>query len=93
LRDRRERFATAEHYASTHADTRQAQYASRYNLRSCEKQFDVGVQVLVLSPDSTASKVFSRWRGPGVIVVKNSPHSYIVELDDSGIHVHANQLR
>lgn len=37
--------------------------------------------------------MFSRWRGPGVIVVKNSSHSYIVELDDSRIHVHANKLR
>jgi len=57
LRDLRDRFATAEHYASTHADTRQAQYAARYNLRSREKQFDVGEQVLLLTPDSTASSV------------------------------------
>jgi len=93
LRDLRDRFATAEHYASTHADTQQAQYAARYNLRSCEKQCDVGEQLLVLTPDSTANKVFSRCRGPGVIVFKNSPHSFIVELDDSRIHVHVNKLR
>jgi len=69
LHDLRQRFATAENYV-THADVKQAQYASRYNLRSRDKQSDVGEQVLVLTPDSTASKVFSRWRGPGVVVVK-----------------------
>ena len=66
---------------------------SRYNLRSRDKQFDVGKQVLVLTPDSTASKVFSRWRGPAVVDVKKSPYSYIVELDNTRIHVHANKLR
>jgi len=93
LKDLRQRFATAEEFASSHADTKQAQYANRYNLRSREKQFDVNEQVLVLTPDSTASKTFSKWRGPAIVISKNSPHSYIVELDNTRMHVHANKLR
>ena len=93
LQDLRKRFATAEESASSHADAKQTQYATRYNLCSRKKHFEVGEQVLVLTPDSTASKVFSRWRGPAIVVVKNSPHSYTVELDNTPIHVHANKLR
>jgi len=93
LKDLRERFAIAEQYASEHADVKQTQYAHHYNLRSREKQFDINEQVLVLTPDSTASKTFSKWRGPGIIVSKKSPHSYLVEIDNTRIHVHANKLR
>ena len=93
LKDLRQRFATSEEFASSHADVKQTQYANRYNLRSREKQFDINEQVLVLTPDSTASKTFSKRRGPGIIIAKNSPHSYIVEIDNRRIHVHANKLR
>ena len=54
----------------------------------------VGEHVLVLQKDSTASKVFSRWIGPAVIVEIQSPHSYVVEFDDSSRRIiHANHLR
>jgi len=49
LKDLRQRFATAEQYASEHADIKQTQYAHRYNLRSRKKQFDINEQVLVLT--------------------------------------------
>ena len=93
LRELRERFKSAEQYASSHADKKQAHYATRYNLRSQDKVFTVGEQVLILVPDSTASKTFSRWQGPATVVVKKSPHSYIVELNGAKHHVHANKLR
>ena len=43
-------------------------------------------------PDSAASKTFSRWKGPAVIVEK-SPYSYIVEINGARQHMHANHLR
>ena len=43
--------------------------------------FTVGEQVLILSPDSTASKVYSRWKGPATIVEVKSPYSYLVEYN------------
>ena len=93
LRELRDRLSSAEQYASAHADKRQAQYTTRYNLRSQDKTFNIGEQVLLLVPDSTASKTFSRWQGPVTVTVKKSPYSYIVELNGSKHHVHANKLR
>jgi hypothetical protein len=49
--------------------------------------------VLILMPDSTASKTFSRWKGPAIIVEKRSPYSYLVELNGARHHIHANHLR
>jgi hypothetical protein len=48
---------------------------------------------LVLQRDNTASKVFSRWRGPAEIGQVKSPYSYIVALGDARYHMHANNLR
>jgi hypothetical protein len=62
-------------------------------MRSRDKQFSVGDQVLSLMPDSTASKTFSRWKGPAIIVEKRSPYSYLVELNGARHHIHANHLR
>jgi len=49
--------------------------------------------VLILNPDSTASKVLSRWKGPATAVEVKSPYSYIVEYNGGRQHVHANKLR
>jgi len=53
----------------------------------------VGQQVLVLIPDTTASKLFSKWRGPATVVAVRSPYSYEVNLDGNVRHYHANHLR
>ena len=53
----------------------------------------MGEQVLILSPDSTANKVYSCWKGPATIVEVRLPYSYLVELDGTRSHVHANKLR
>jgi len=42
LRELRERFKSADQYASSHADEKQTQYATRYNLCSQDKVFNVG---------------------------------------------------
>jgi len=93
LHELRERFKSAEQYACSHAAKKQAQYATHYNLRSQNKVFSVGKQVLILVPDTTANKTFSRWQGPATMIVKKSPYSYIVELNGTKHHLHANKLR
>ena len=60
LQKLRERLGDAERYTSEHADKRQTQHTTRYNLRSEDKTFNVGEQVLILVPDSTLSKTFRR---------------------------------
>ena len=93
LSDLRQRFQSVDEFASEHTKKKQIHYATHYNLRSRDKSFDVGEQVLILAPDSTASKTFSRWKGPAVIAVKKSPYSYLVDLDGIRMHIHANKLR
>ena len=93
LEELKENLRIANSYAESHTQREQQRHISRYNLRSREKSFALGEKVLILIPDSTSSKVFSRWRGPGTIVEVNSPHSYIVELDGTRRHLHADKLR
>ena len=53
----------------------------------------VTISVLILAPDSTSSKLFSRWQGPAKVVKIVSPYSYLVEIDGSVKQLHANRLR
>jgi hypothetical protein len=82
----------ASDYASEHATREQDLYTHAYNLRSRDKSFQVGERVIYLMP-SSAHKLTRTWLGPGVIVQKNSPYSYIVELDGKQQWCHANNLR
>ena len=93
LKELRNKLETAQSFVNSHTTQAQQRYARYYNLRSKDKHFSVGEQVIILMPDSTASKTFSRWRGPAVIVEKRSPYSYIVEINGARQHIHANHLR
>ena len=93
MKDLRERLETLRSYAEAHATKAQERFVERYNRRSCNKSFLVGEHLLILQKDSTASKVFSRWIGPAVVVEIQSPHSYVVEFDDSSRRIiHANHV-
>jgi len=52
-----------------------------------------GDKCLILYPDSTTSKVFSRWKGPAAIIEVLSRNSYWVELDQKRYKMRANNLR
>jgi len=79
-------------YATEHGKRQQQRYVSRYNLRSREKQFHVGNQVLILISDSTASKVFSRWQGQATAREIRPRNSYLVELNGVCQHLHTDKL-
>jgi len=83
----------AQDYATTHTEKAQQRYISRYNMRAREKSFEIGQKVLVLIPDSTSSKTFSRWVGPAVIKDRLSNHTYLVEINGSRKHLHADKIR
>lgn len=93
LEDLHVKLKIAEEYAKSQTDKNQARYTSRYNLRSLDKHFSVGEKVLILHKDSTASRTFSRWKGPGTIIEIRSPYSYLVEIDGARRVYHANHLR
>ena len=93
LQELHENLKIAEKYADVNTQHAQQQYAARYNKRAKEKQFSLNDKVLILQPDNTKSRVFSKWKGPAVIVEVKSPHSYVVDLDGVKYRMHANQLR
>jgi len=93
LADLKADLESAQSYAQCHPEKAHNAYVERYNRRSCDKSFQVGESVLILAPDSTISKVFSRWQGPAQVVEVLSPYSYLVELDGKQYRLHANKLR
>ncbi|GFT61512.1 hypothetical protein TNCV_4271961 [Trichonephila clavipes] len=93
LEDLIEKLRKAHEIAAETAEATQNNYASYYNLRSREKQFKVGDEVLVLLPSST-HKLMKTWIGPATIIEITRPYSAKVELDDGGIReLHFNKLR
>ena len=83
----------ARAYADYYSDIEQKRYATHYNLRSTDRQYQLGDKVAVLSPDAAGAKLYNRWQGPGTVVEVKSPYSYIVDLDGKRRHVHANKMK
>ena len=93
LMELRDNLDKAHTYASQHAENTQLRYVHRYNLRSCGKSFVPGEKVLILRKNTTSSKTFSSWIGPGEIIEVRSPSSYLVEVDGARRVYHVNDLR
>ena len=93
LEELKENLRVANEFAREHCDKAQKRYVHNYNLRSTDRQFTVGQQVIVFMNDNKGPSILSRWLGPGTIVERKSPHSYIVELDGQRRHLHADRLR
>jgi len=68
LNDLRQKLEIAQDYAQSHSDRERHRYVTRYNLQSADKHFTVGEQVLIFHKDSTASRVFSHWKGPPLLL-------------------------
>ena len=83
----------ARAYADYYSDIEQKRYATHYNLRSTDRQYQLGDKVAVLSPDAGGAKLYNRWQGPGTVVEVKSPYSYIVDLNGKSRHVHANKMK
>ena len=93
MQELRDRLAAAKQYADNHLQHEQSRWVNRYNLRSRDKQFVEGESVMILTPDSTSSRLWSRWRAPAKIISKQSDYSYLVEYNGSRLVMHANKLR
>ena len=93
LRQLHGKLQVAKTYATSHTEREQKRNVSHYNLRSQDKHFECGERVLILTPDSSSSRLFSKWTGPATVVEVRSPYSYTVELDGVRKHFHANKLR
>lgn len=93
LEELKHNLEVANDYAKEHCDKAQDRYVSQYNLRSTERKFALGDQVIILIPNTGGRHILSRWQGPATIVEIKSPHSYIVEFEGKKRHLHVDKLR
>jgi len=93
LQELKANLQAASDYANEHCKQTQRRYAHNYNLRSTDRKYDVGQQVIVLLPDGQSRHILSRWQGPATVVERKSPYSYVVELNGQKRHLHADRLR
>ncbi|GFR01782.1 retrovirus-related Pol polyprotein from transposon opus, partial [Trichonephila clavata] len=83
----------AHEIASENSAKNQERMTSHYNLRSREKSFSVGDEVLILMPSST-HKLLNTWIGPAKVVKLSRPHSFLVRMEDGNTReLHVNKLR
>ncbi|GFQ69226.1 transposon Ty3-I Gag-Pol polyprotein [Trichonephila clavata] len=93
LRGLTEKLKQVHNLARGNSEKAQAEYASRYNIRSREKRLAVGDQVLVLIP-SSSHKLLKKWMGPASIIELPRPHTARVKMDNgSEKELHFNKLR
>jgi len=63
-----------------------------YNLRSKDKHFEVGEKVLILTPDSTASRAFNKWTALLLLWKFCPPYIYVVDVAGIMRHFDTNKL-
>ena len=68
----KENLEISRAYVDEHTRNAPRKNVHYHNLRSRVKKFVVGDKCLILQPDSTSSRVFSKWRGPAEIVAIKS---------------------
>ncbi|GFW79903.1 retrovirus-related Pol polyprotein from transposon opus [Trichonephila clavipes] len=83
----------AHKLARENSEKVQAEYASRYSIRSRVKRLTVGDQVLILIP-SSSRKLLKKWMGPASIIEQPRLHTARVKMEDgSETELHFNKLR
>jgi len=93
LEELKSNLQVASDFADEHCHKAQEKYTHNYNLRSTDRKFDVGQQVIVLLPDGQSRHILSRWQGPATVIERKSPYSYVIELDGHKQHLHADRLK
>jgi hypothetical protein len=92
LHELREKLAAVNTYANEQLAREQKRWVGRYNLRSRDKKFTEDETVMILQPDSTTSRLWSRWRALASTVSELGDYS-LVEYNGARPIVHANKLR
>ncbi|XP_050704489.1 uncharacterized protein LOC126989931 [Eriocheir sinensis] len=88
----REKLTECAQLAAREADVSTAKYKSYFDLRSQDRQFKPGDEVLVLLPDST-KKFLVSWRGPFKVLERRNKVDYLVDDPRGPKLYHANLLK
>ncbi|GFR17493.1 retrovirus-related Pol polyprotein from transposon opus [Trichonephila clavata] len=93
LKQLQKKLQDAHEIASENSTKNQERMTSHYNLRSREKSFSVGDEVLIRMPSSTY-KLLNTWIGPAKVIKLTRPHSCLVQMEDGNTReLHVNKLR
>ncbi|XP_050709220.1 protein NYNRIN-like [Eriocheir sinensis] len=88
----REKLTECAQLAAREADVSTAKYKSYFDLRSQDRRFKPGDEVLVLLPDST-KKFLVSWRGPFKVLERRNKVDYLVDDPRGPKLYHANLLK
>ncbi|GFQ89707.1 retrovirus-related Pol polyprotein from transposon opus [Trichonephila clavata] len=92
LKQSQKKLQDAHKIASENSAKNLERMTSHFNLRSREKSFCVGDEVMILMP-SSMHKLLNTWIGPSKILKLTKPHSYLIQMEDgSTSELHVNKL-
>ena len=87
-----DRLNECSQIAAQHANISSSRYKAYFDMKSQDRQFKPGDEVLVLLP-SSSSKLLVSWNGPYKILERRGKVDYIVEVPQGPKLYHANLLK
>ena len=78
--------------AAQNADVSAARYKSYFDLKSQDRRFQRGDEVLLLLPDSN-NKLLMSWHGPYPVIERRNKVDYIIEVNGKNKMYHVNLLK
>ena len=90
--DLKDKLADCAKIAAENADVSASRYKTYFDLRSQDRHFKVGDEVLILLPDST-SKLLMSWSGPYTVLERRNKVNYLIDEKGKPKLYHANLLK
>ena len=90
--DLKDKLAQCAKLAAENADVSASRYKTYFDLRSQDRHFKVGDEVLILLPDST-SKLLMSWSGPYKVLERRNKVNYLIDEKGKPKLYHANLLK
>ena len=88
----RDKLEQCTEIAAMNASANTEKFKSYFDLKSQDRRFKVGDEVLILLPDQK-QKLLLSWKGPHTVTEVRNRVNYIVDVDGKGKLYHANLLK
>ncbi|KAK3887597.1 hypothetical protein Pcinc_008301 [Petrolisthes cinctipes] len=88
----RDKLSECAKIAAQNAEVSTARYKSYFDVRSQDRQFKPGEEVLVLLP-SDSSKLLVSWNGPYKVLERHGKVDYVIDVPRGPKLYHANLLK
>ncbi|XP_068225001.1 uncharacterized protein, partial [Palaemon carinicauda] len=90
--DLRDRLEETAQIALQNAKVNFSKYKTYYDLKTSDRKFVIGDEVLLLLPSDT-NKLLSQWQGPYKVIGKKGQVDYIIEVRNKHKFFHVNMLK